>query len=194
MEQTALIVIDMQCGLLDREPLPRNLTSVIANLNRVGQQTRRAGGSIVHIQHHGIENDSFTPHTPGWQFLPEIEVLPEDSIVAKTTCDAFCETTLDATLREQKIKHLLIGGWATDFCVDTTIRAASSRKYAITVIADGHTAADRPHLAASKVIEHHNSTWRHLIVPHLPIRVIPATIICHELGHEEHGDGTKSGR
>ena len=181
MEQTALIVIDMQCGLLNGNPQPRNLQHVISALNQVAQKTRQAGGTVVHIQHLGSGDDSFAPDSPGWHFLPDIDVHSDDKVVAKTTCDAFCNTTLEDILEERGISHLLIGGWATDFCVDTTIRAAASLNYAITVVADAHTAADRPHLTASKVIEHHHATWRDLIVPNPPIRILPAASVCHEI-------------
>jgi hypothetical protein len=37
--------------------------------------------------------------------------------------------------------------------------------------ADGHTLADRPHLTAVKVIEHHNYVWSDLIAPGGPVRI-----------------------
>jgi hypothetical protein len=30
---------------------------------------------------------------------------------------------------------------------------------------DGHTTADRPHLSAAKIIEHHNAIWSDFIAP-----------------------------
>ena len=59
---------------------------------------------------------------------------------------------------------MIIAGWATDHCVDTTVRAAASRDYAIRVVGDGHTVGDRAHLGAEAIVEHHHVTWEGLMV------------------------------
>ncbi|MNE87205.1 Isochorismatase family protein [compost metagenome] len=58
--------------------------------------------------------------------------------------------------------RLLISGCATDFCVDTTLRSAASKGFDVTVLTDAHTTADRPHLNAEQIIEHHHWMWQHL--------------------------------
>ena len=59
--------------------------------------------------------------------------------------------------------RVLVTGWATDFCVDATIRSAVSNDYDVVAVADGHTLNDRPHLDAPSVIRHHNWIWSELI-------------------------------
>jgi nicotinamidase-related amidase len=56
-----------------------------------------------------------------------------------------------------------VAGWATDFCVDATVRSAVSNDYDVVVASDGHTLNDRPHLDAPSVIRHHNWIWSELI-------------------------------
>jgi nicotinamidase-related amidase len=58
---------------------------------------------------------------------------------------------------------VLVTGWATDFCVDATVRSAVSHDHHVVVVADGHTLADRPHLSAAEVMRHHHFVWRRLI-------------------------------
>ena len=58
---------------------------------------------------------------------------------------------------------MLVCGWATDFCVDSTIRSAVSHDYNVVVVSDAHTLNDRPHLDAVSVIRHHNWVWSDLI-------------------------------
>jgi hypothetical protein len=67
--------------------------------------------------------------------------------------------------------RVIITGWATDFCVDTTVRSCTARGFQTWAPADGHTLADRPHLTAVKVIEHHNYVWSDLIAPGGPVRI-----------------------
>lgn len=87
----------------------------------------------------------------------------EDVVVEKTLNDPFAATGLQATLAEFNPERILIAGWATDFCVDATVRSAVSNNHNVVVVSDGHTLSDRPHLDAATVIRHHNWVWANLI-------------------------------
>jgi nicotinamidase-related amidase len=102
-----------------------------------------------------------------------LDVQPTDAFVRKTSCDSFLDTPLDAILEARGAKRLIITGWATDYCVDTTVRSALARGYATTVPSDGHTVANRPHLTAEKIIEHHNAIWADFLAPAGPAHVCP---------------------
>src|SRR5690606_35544843 len=66
-------------------------------------------------------------------------------------------------LTELNITELFITGCATDFCIESTIQSALTKDYNITVVENGHTTGERPHLKAEKVIEHYNWVWRNMI-------------------------------
>ena len=59
--------------------------------------------------------------------------------------------------------RVIVTGWATDFCVDATVRATVSRDHHVVAVSDAHTVSDRPHLPATAVIAHHNWLWGGLI-------------------------------
>ena len=160
-----LLVVDMQEGLLRGDP-KHDLAAVVARINGLAARVRRRGGCVVFIQHDGPAGDDFEPHSAGWPILGAIERSPEDRIVHKRLNDAFFGTALTDELARLGVDRLLIGGWATDFCVDATVRSAVARGFKVTVVADGHTVADRPHLGARGVIEHHHWIWSNLIAPH----------------------------
>lgn len=168
----AMIVVDMQAGLLNGAS-KHDLPSVVARINRLGTWLRAAGGKVVLVQHCGEASEDFAPGSPGWSFLPELERRDTDIVVPKRLNDAFAGTALKAVLDDIGADRLLIAGWATDFCVDATIRSAVSNDYNVAVVADGHTLSDRPHLAAPEVIRHHNWVWSNLIARR-GIRVAPA--------------------
>ena len=179
---TALIVIDMQCGMLDGDPAPRNVGSLVERINTVGRAVREAGGVVVFIQHHGVPGDGFAPGETGWAILPDLVMERSDRVISKTTCDSFYRTELHEFLSRQRVHELVFSGWATDLCVDTSVRAAASLDYEIVVLTDGHTAADRPHLTAEDVMAHHNHTWKAMLVPKAPIRVLPSAEFSRQLG------------
>ncbi|MFZ5779693.1 MAG: isochorismatase family protein [Pseudomonadota bacterium] len=172
----ALIVVDMQAGLLEGPP-KHELDAVIRRIDALAGWVRGSGGSIVWIRHCG--GDGFEPHTPGWSFLPDLHREPADLVVEKTLNDAFAGTALHDTLQRLKPARLLIAGWATDFCVDATVRSAVSHDYTVVAVADGHTLADRPHLPAEAVIRHHNWVWSGLI-SRRPLRIATAAELLAE--------------
>ena len=68
-------------------------------------------------------------------------------------------------MRDKAIETLVIMGYATDFCVDTTVRSAASREFNVIVVAGAHTTKDRTVLAAKQIIAHHEWMWPNLICP-----------------------------
>jgi nicotinamidase-related amidase len=169
-----LLVIDMQVGLFVEDTPRHDAEGVVARINALARAVRGAGGLVVFIQHDGPPGDTFEPGADGWNLLPSVERQAGDPVVHKHACDAFYETDLARLLQEHDATQLIVTGCATDFCVDTTVRAAASRDYATIVVEDGHTTADRPHVDAVSVMRHHNWVWRNLIHPKRQIEVLPA--------------------
>jgi len=162
MSKDILIVVDMQVGLLDGLP-KHDLAAVIQRINALATMVRRQGGQVVWIRHCGKAGDGFERGGTGWAFLPELDRQTDDIVVEKTLNDSFAGTALHDTLQRRTPDRLLIAGWATDSCVDSTVRSAISRDYSVDVVSDGHTLSDRPHLDASTIIRHHNWVWSDLL-------------------------------
>ena len=70
--------------------------------------------------------------------------------------------------------RILVGGYATEFCVDTAVRSAADRGIYSAVIADAHPARDTLHASAASIIEHHDWIWSCLTTAGHPIQVIPS--------------------
>lgn len=158
----ALIVVDMQVGLLKGAP-KHDLRGVIERINRLAAMVRERSGVVIFVQHCSGAEDDFVPGTPDWALLPELNCTATDIIIRKTLNDPFVGTDLAPRLKEIAPERLFITGWATDLCVDATVRSAVSNQYDIVVVTDGHTLNDRPHLDAASVIRHHHWIWRNLI-------------------------------
>ncbi len=167
----ALIIVDMQCGSFTAATPRHDVDGLVVRLNDLAARVRERGGLVVFVQHAGPEDDPHHPDKPGFQLLPSLRVEPGDRRVLKTACDALLGTTLGPELAAAGISHLIITGCATDFCVDTTVRSALAKAYRTTVPNDGHTTADRPHLSAAKIIEHHNAIWADFLSPVGPARI-----------------------
>ncbi|MDM5074531.1 cysteine hydrolase family protein [Aeromonas bestiarum] len=157
-----LLVIDMQQGLFTD---PRHQDAqVIANINRLADNVRANQGRVIYVQH-DAPGSELEPGSAGWQLHADLTPGRGDSRVRKTACDSFLDTELGFLLAEQAVDRLLISGCATDFCVDTTLRSAAAQGFDVFAVMDAHTTADRPHLSAEKIIEHHHWMWQHLSLP-----------------------------
>jgi nicotinamidase-related amidase len=158
----AIIVVDMQVGLLNGPP-KHDLEGVIQRINLLTAMVRKQSGKVIWVRHCGRTGDGFERDTEGWSFLPELSRHRDDVVVEKTLNDAFVRTSLQEALERIAPDRVLVTGWATDSCVDSTIRSAISNDYNVVVVSDGHTVSDRPHLGATAVIRHHHWVWSGLI-------------------------------
>ncbi len=151
----ALIVIDVQNGLFATEPPPADAPAVIERINRLTAQARADGVPVIFVQH---ERSDMEPGSTGWQLDARLQVAPEDRLIRKTTPDAFLRTGLEEVLSFLGVEELVLCGYATEFCVDTTTRSAAAHGYRVTLAADAHTTHDKPHASAEQIRTHHNAT------------------------------------
>lgn len=157
-----LLVIDMQNAWLNRDTPRFDQQGVILRINQAARHIREQGGHVIFIQH--CDTDAI-PGEDGWQLDAGLVVFEGDRRIDKTACDAFADTVLFDLLLERDAKTLVIAGLATEFCVDTTVRAAISMGFDVIALSDAHTTGDRTHLSAEQIIEHHNWVWANLAVP-----------------------------
>jgi nicotinamidase-related amidase len=169
----ALIIVDLQQGAFGDATPKHDSAGLVGRLNKLAGAVRARGGAVVFVQHDGLPGEAFHPDLPGWKLLEELDAQPADTVIRKTSCDAFLDTPLDEFLRSRAIDRLIITGWATDYCVDTTVRSALARGYPTVVPSDGHTVSNRRHLAAEQIIAHHNAIWADFIAPGGPAVVCP---------------------
>jgi nicotinamidase-related amidase len=137
---TALLVIDMQAGLVHGAYREKETLQIVSDLI---ERARTASVPVIYIQHDDTPPDNLLiPNTPGWQIHSQITPQPGEAIFEKTTSDAFFKTPLQDELIRQGIKHLVICGMQTEFCVNATSRRAVELGYLVTVVTDGHTTFD----------------------------------------------------
>ena len=173
-----MVVVDMQVGLLNDEP-KYDLQGVVGRINLLNAMMRQRSGKVVWVRHCGKAGDPFEPQLAGWAFLPELVRQDNDIVIEKTLNDPFVGTPLKETLEQLAPGRVFVTGWATDFCVDATVRSAISKGHHVVVVADGHTLSNRPHLKAPIIIQHHSWVWSRLLTNRC-IRVAAAARLLDE--------------
>ncbi|MEL1266092.1 cysteine hydrolase family protein [Pseudoxanthomonas putridarboris] len=152
----ALVVIDVQRGLFETEPAPAEAGAVVARINGLSARAHQAGVPVIFVQHE--DDGDLAPDSRGWALHPTLDVQPGDHRIRKTTPDAFLRTGLDEVLSFCGVEGVVLCGYATEFCVDTTTRSAAAHGYHVVLAADAHTTHDKPHADAARIRAHHNAT------------------------------------
>ncbi|MFF4866861.1 isochorismatase family protein [Streptomyces sp. NPDC001231] len=180
---SALLVIDMQNALVS---IGYRAAETVAAIARLRERARAAGVPIVTVQHQGPEMEA---GSEGWRIVPELAPAADEAVVHKTSADGFLDTDLDRTLKALGVTEVVVTGFATEICVDTTARQALSHGYDLVLVADGHTTSDRTgageYVSPKQSIAHHNEIYRHIDFPGRSIRVLPAS----EVDFAAAGDG-----
>ncbi|AZK95670.1 MULTISPECIES: isochorismatase family protein [Streptomyces] len=171
----ALLVIDLQNTLVSIAHRPDPVLTAVAGLRA---RALAAGVPVVTVQHRG---DGLEPGTDGWRVAPGIAPGEDEPVVHKTSADSFLGTDLDTVLRGLGVTEVVVTGFATEICVDTTARQALSHGYDLLLVEDGHLTSVRPEqspfAAPEASVAHHNAIFRSIRFPGRSIRVLPAADI-----------------
>lgn len=155
--KTALLIIDVQRGLFDPEPRPFEADQVMRRINQLAAQARAHSVPVVFIQHESREG-SLQFGSDGWQLAQELDLEEGDVVLRKTTPDSFLRTELAELLQVWEVEQVVVCGYASEFCVDTTVRRAAAQGLDVVLVEDAHTTHDKAHMSARQIREHHNRT------------------------------------
>jgi nicotinamidase-related amidase len=138
---TALIVIDLQRGIVARQAAPHAASEVVERCAKIAEafRSRKALVILVHVafsddrERLKPEADSPAPSgpiPPDWsEIVPEIGPHPGDIVITKRQWGAFYGTALELQLRRRGIRTIVFGGIATNFGVESTARDAYERGF-----------------------------------------------------------------
>ena len=160
MAQTALLVIDVQnIYAASGSPLrvPR-IGASLENINVLIQAFSAAGRPVIYVRHvhradgrdagrmfdfaGTAEPVSFTEGSVEVAYIPGLLQVPSGLHVTKRRYSSFEGTELDGILRSLGADTVAICGYMTNFCCDSTARAAHDRDYFVDFIADATGAPD----------------------------------------------------
>ncbi|HEY6871395.1 MAG TPA: isochorismatase family protein [Geobacteraceae bacterium] len=134
----ALIVIDVQneyfTGMLPVSHPPGSLENILTAMDAASA----TGVPVVVVRHEAAAPDRpvFRKGTPAWELHPEVANRPRDLLVEKTLPGSFTGTELEAWLRARDIDTVVISGYMTQMCCDTTARQAFHLGFGVEFLSD----------------------------------------------------------
>ena len=130
--ETALLLIDVQVGVdvLSHWGGPtgrRNNPNAEANMLQLLATWRKAKLQVAFTRHDSREAKSPLKFSlPTGAQKPGFEIAPSEIVVAKDVNSGFIGTSLEVQLRRAGISRLVIVGFFTNFCVETTTRMSGN--------------------------------------------------------------------
>ena len=146
MDKTALVIIDVQqeyFAPVGRLPLPQG-PDAVKQIVRTLDWARDRGLPVFHIVHESQRPNAsiFAPGSPGLAIHPDVKPAAGEPIIQKHLPGAFTGTPLEEELKKRGVEQLVIAGFMTQMCVDTTTRQAAHLGYKVTVLSDATAAMD----------------------------------------------------
>ncbi|GMA98189.1 hydrolase [Pelosinus sp. IPA-1] len=154
-EKTALIVIDLQKGIVNREVSPYTAAQVVQNASRLMNAFTEKGAFVVLVRVSFVDGKDMlkpkidSPINPvqlpeGWDsFVPELGNMEKAHLITKRQWGAFYGTDLDLQLRRRGIDTIVLCGVSTGIGVDTTAREAYQHGYHQIFVEDAMTASTK---------------------------------------------------
>jgi nicotinamidase-related amidase len=157
VERTALLLIDYQQAYRSGPLALPGEAAASAVARRLRDWAGRIGQAVIHV-HHRLPAGAplFAEGTPAVEALAGLAPGAGETLIVKRQPSAFAGTGLADRLRRDGVGQLLIAGYMTHNCVDSTAREAFHRGWPVGIVADACAtrdlaAADGRPLAAATV-------------------------------------------
>jgi ureidoacrylate peracid hydrolase len=158
-DRTALLVIDLQKGeynpdKIAAEPQHAYLFErigevVIPNGQKLLAACRAAGVEVIYTVVEALTLDGrdrsldykvsgifFPKGSRGAEVLDELQPLPNEIVIPKTSSSLFNSTNFEYVLRNLGVEYVMVMGIMTDQCVETAVRDGCDRGFMMTLIDD----------------------------------------------------------
>jgi nicotinamidase-related amidase len=151
--RTALVVIDLQEGIVGMPTEPYPARVVVDRVRALAEVCRERGVFVVlvHVDLSPDLGDALRletdvppvsgPRPDAWaRIVPDLGPRPGDHVVTKRQWGAFYGTDLDLQLRRRRRDTILLTGIATNMGVESTARDAYERGYRQVFVSDAMAA------------------------------------------------------
>jgi nicotinamidase-related amidase len=135
LNQSALILIDCQNtyrkGLMQLE----GVEVAILEAKKLLDLARALKIPVIHVQHDAGPGSPYDVSAEIGGISPEVAPLAGESVITKNYPNSFIATDLDQQLKALNIKNIVLAGFMTHMCINSTAHGAFNLGYHVTVVA-----------------------------------------------------------
>ncbi|MDR3628387.1 MAG: isochorismatase family protein [Ignavibacteriaceae bacterium] len=153
LDKAAIVAVDLQQGIATPQVVPNSAKDVVENTTKLLDVFRKNNMPVflVHATPspdlkdalHPVSETSFQMRSfdPAFsEFMPELNIQPNDFIIAKHQWGAFYGTELDLQLWRRRIDTIVLCGISTNIGVESTARFAYELGYNQILVEDAMSA------------------------------------------------------
>ncbi len=175
MENTVLLVVDVQTSLIKEHPY--NELQVLANISKLLGTAREHGLEVVYVRHEDEEGGDLERGSEGWEIYSDIAPVAGEKIFDKHFNSAFLKTGLREYLIDRKVDTIILVGLQTEYCIDATCKAAFEHGFRILIPEETNTTFDNEFMSGEKVYEYYNNKiWNHRFAQIMPMEEVISLI------------------
>lgn len=149
---SALVIIDCQQEYIDGALPLVGVQDALLQVARLLKRARENKTPIFHIAHKGQKGGVFDRAEGGkGAFASEATPEEDESIIEKSLPNSFAGTSLQSQLEQTGRKDLILCGFMTHMCVNSTARAALDLGYRTTIVSSACATRDLPGLSGEVI-------------------------------------------
>ena len=146
--KTALVVIDLQKGIVARAAVPHSSAEIVQRSNRLAKRLREKGATVVYVRvdmadflNLPVDSQPRDPNSPppppsASELVPEAGFQEGDLLITKRHWGAFARTDLEKLLKHRGIDTVVLTGIASNIGVESTARQGTGLGFAFVVVED----------------------------------------------------------
>ena len=146
MQKAALVLIDLQNGILSHDTKPYSPDEVVERSRKMAEAFRGKGALVVYVRVRfdeflSVPADEVTtlpPNPPSSQseIAPSAGMQEGDVLITKRHWGAFAQTPLEQELRSRGVETVVLAGIATNIGVESTLRQGTGLGFNFITVED----------------------------------------------------------
>lgn len=144
LKGSALLMIDLQNTYREGVMRLDNVEPAIAEARGLLERARAAGIPVFHVRHDAGAGSPYDLTAPIGQISDEVAPRAGEPVITKAYPSAFVGTDLGAQLEAAGVKDVIVAGFMTHMCVNSTARGAFNLGLRPTVVASATATRSLP--------------------------------------------------
>lgn len=144
LDQSALVMVDCQNTYRRGVMQLSGVEAALAEAGRLLESARRLGRPIFHIQHDAGPGSPYDIRDDIGAIADEVAPRAGEAVIVKQYPNAFIGSDLERRLKDAGVTSIVLAGFMTHMCINSTARGAFNLGFQPTVVAGATATRDLP--------------------------------------------------
>lgn len=144
LQDSALIMVDLQNTYREGVMRLAGVEEALVQARRVLDRARALGRPVIHIRHDAGVGSPYDVTAPIGQIADPVAPSAGEMVITKQYPNSFLHTPLEEELKRLGIDSVVLAGFMTHACINSTARGAFNLGYHATIVANATATRDLP--------------------------------------------------